>query len=1439
MKFSVRKNFFRLLLGLSLVLLHGPAGWAATVDFAALSPAETKLPMGEMRQITFSATNDKAVSLKKYNVKLQFDAGLDLTNLTTTPVADTAKINSKNGSIVLLWQEIPAGTEMKASFDVSCTTVGDYTISARVLKYVDADRNRAAGSCNTATVIARTDFIPPAAPKGIVTRSEGAGGKVSWLPPDDADLSHYKVYRRSAMTSYNETDFFETVLPSYTDLTLPGGETYFYAVRAVDSSGNESLLSDESACAHVFKVLREYDLGVSEVSPQQSAIGDLNGDGKTDLVVSFAGKYAKNSRDQINNRVDIFWGGNISSSPDVTLVPYVMAVPTSSYQQYGFAPLLIDLNSDGYDDLLVMNAKANEVYVYEGGPSFSTTPLFTIVGDNWSTDSYGLPPSIADAGDVNGDGFRDVVMGFPNWDQSHDGGTASSYHIGKIIFLFGGPEIINNTLSIKGPLALKGAYTGTSVAGAGDVNGDGFDDVIVGAPKKIDEINVTRKRISYAALFLGGPVITKAASVFTGEYRLFGRAVAAADYDGDGFSDVAVAGDVLNMYFGGPQWDNVEDEVFGISTNTVEEVGDLNLDGFEDLLYKSKIHFGSNDDGVTLFDIGGYPIGTGDFDKDGRKDFVMAGMDATGGERLTIYSLATVAHEPLIKFVSPRNAFETVYTDTFLARGQVLDATAVLTIDGQTLPLLADGSFEYQLELAEGANVVLLEARNSTGHVVTRTVSVNRFVPSPLALQITVPVAGDVINASSVTVTGTISDKSASVVVNDVVASKIIGTDAVTFYATVPLVDGENTITATATDQYGQTARQSVVVTANSTGKVSGTVSDADTGVPLAGASVTVTDSNQNTFTASTDVGGGYLVEGVAEGTCTVVFAKNGYVTVSGAGMVSIGATTTIDGHLTLLPPLSVAITSPADGVVLRESPLAVTGTVSGTAATVSVNGVSVLVAGNLFQASVALSPGGNTITAIAVDGYGQQQTVSVVVTYAVGGTVSGTITDQLTAEPLEGAVVTVTDSLGVTFSAQTDAAGTFLVSGVAEGPFECVVAKVGYYSATLTDIAVAEGVVTVNIALAPLPPVISNIAVNSVNGNSAVITWQTDRPTDSTVEYGVSMDYDLAVTSPDSTTSHQVVLSGLLSGTVYHFRVAAADGLGTISYSDDGTFETWTLFNIRIDSPTANAIIGCPSVMVRGWFSTAVEGGAVVTVNGIPAMVDGGRFAANHVPLAEGDNLVTVIVSDAEGNQGQASVSVSSQIDNGYLLLHTDAEVDMPPFSTHMQVEETDFVFTGQIQLTAMGAGLVDIVGTDEQGFDVDMSVPGFYYFTAEGRDEARNVITDTIAVLVVDPIALDNELLVKWNGMKDALRAGDNETAASFFSERTQGAYLERFIAFASVVDQVLAELDNATLVLEDLWGGKYAIYDLRVTREGHEQSYQLTFVKGDDNVWQIDRY
>ena len=159
-----------------------------------------------------------------------------------------------------------------------------------------------------------------------------------------------------------------------------------------------------------------------------------------------------------------------------------------------------DVNGDGFDDLIIGAPDADRITlrgqlrgVRAGGWLCRQDRAFRSGWNERLPDQRrgGIHTgvSVASAGDVNGDGFDDLIIGATNADPNGTGSGASYVVFGQAGGFAANVELSDldgtNGFQINGEAA--GDYSGLSVASAGDVNGDGFDDLIIGAHERQPE----------------------------------------------------------------------------------------------------------------------------------------------------------------------------------------------------------------------------------------------------------------------------------------------------------------------------------------------------------------------------------------------------------------------------------------------------------------------------------------------------------------------------------------------------------------------------------------------------------------------------------------------------------------------------------------------------------------------------------------------------------------------------------------------------------------------------------------------------------------------------------------------------------------------------------------------------------------------------------------
>ncbi len=325
------------------------------------------------------------------------------------------------------------------------------------------------------------------------------------------------------------------------------------------------------------------------------AAGDVNGDGFDDVIV---GSYYYDSPESNEGKAFVYHGSSIglSGAPDWS------AESDQEGAQLGNAVGTAgDVNGDGFSDVIIGawnydNGQINEgrAYVYHGSSAgLSHTPNFHIESDQGSA---WLGTSVSTAGDINGDGFSDIIVGAPNFDDiATDNGRIFVYYgsaLGLVYVGSMGMSIIEDNLSM-----------GWSVSTAGDVNGDGYSDVIIGMPGWDDVGKVDAGAVYFIPGSSTGLNIAEA-SRFNGDQagaQLGVSVGCAGDVNGDGYSDVVagawlysngqaaegraycVHGSPTGLESVASWWaeGNIPNAGLGFSINAA---GDVNGDGYSDVI---------------------------------------------------------------------------------------------------------------------------------------------------------------------------------------------------------------------------------------------------------------------------------------------------------------------------------------------------------------------------------------------------------------------------------------------------------------------------------------------------------------------------------------------------------------------------------------------------------------------------------------------------------------------------------------------------------------------------------------------------------------------------------------------------------------------------------------------------------------------------------------
>lgn len=343
------------------------------------------------------------------------------------------------------------------------------------------------------------------------------------------------------------------------------------------------------------------------------ASGDVNADGYMDVLVG-------TPKDRYDNfpygSVAVFFGG----AQGIATTPQQLLFVDAQGADFGAAIAhLGDINGDGYADFAVgaprfgttdTGAEAGAVYVFHGSAGGLRTPAaWSTVGPQAQA-QFGY--AVAGGGDYNGDGWTDLAVGAPfhTNDQDDEGR----------VYLFEGSAtgFLTTTVETLEREQAK-AYYGTTVAFIGDANGDGCDDIAIGAPR-YDNIATDEGAVF---VHMGRPLSTSPGdldwsvflpliltsesaglrgwTIYGGQaYALLGSSLYGTDFNQDGFSDLVAgapgydhtadgegaafvfAGSATGLYTA-PLWQGYGGQQSAGFGAAVDGSGDVNGDGFIDL----------------------------------------------------------------------------------------------------------------------------------------------------------------------------------------------------------------------------------------------------------------------------------------------------------------------------------------------------------------------------------------------------------------------------------------------------------------------------------------------------------------------------------------------------------------------------------------------------------------------------------------------------------------------------------------------------------------------------------------------------------------------------------------------------------------------------------------------------------------------------------------
>ena len=316
--------------------------------------------------------------------------------------------------------------------------------------------------------------------------------------------------------------------------------------------------------------------------------GDLNNDGYDDFIhISYNSITGE-------KMFQFFYGSsNPSTQPDliISTETYVNLVPS-----WGG-----DLNGNGYNDIVFTEntdwGDAGDICICFGGEEIDLTPDLILHGEDYAPDPYNLCFGGHNGGyDFNGDGYNDLLAGGSGPDMSYNG---------QVDLFFGGDEMDNIVdFHIQGaPLERFGQYKT-----AGDINGDGYDDLI--ASRRIDpQINDNIK----FEIYLGGPNMDTIMDFELDDTFFYESPInCKGDFNGDGFDDIIISTSIppnynhpyVFIYYGNTTInfsptaliDSLYSNCLYYSNINQDDYDDVIVRSYEDNTHKIDIYYGNNEE---------------------------------------------------------------------------------------------------------------------------------------------------------------------------------------------------------------------------------------------------------------------------------------------------------------------------------------------------------------------------------------------------------------------------------------------------------------------------------------------------------------------------------------------------------------------------------------------------------------------------------------------------------------------------------------------------------------------------------------------------------------------------------------------------------------------------------------------------------------------------
>ncbi len=593
---------------------------------------------------------------------LYLNAGEDTISFTV------ALSNVKNGDFVRMKM---GNTTLSASYPTiasgdSSTTInipktaislsdGSYTLSA-----IGLDR-AGNSSISTNSVVVVIDSTPPS-PTLSPVNDNGSNATDGITTNNLINVGNLEM-GREWQYRINQGNWTQGPMNQTQIVAILGSHTY--QVRQIDLAGNtgvSSLVLDYRVKANGFVINGEAGEVIApddqnkanKVGDQSgwsvSAAGDVNGDGLADVIIGANFQDLGTGFNHRNyGRSYVVFGKADGQSIDLTKIAagtggFAINGTSQPNDQAGYSVSSAgDVNGDGLADVIIATrfwtsyvvlGKTNDTNAIDLSAVANGTGGF-VISNPWWWDAWIPSYAVSGAGDVNGDGLADLIIGSPH----NDTGASDA---GRNYVVFGknnnNAVDLNNVVNGSGGFVINGNgasdYSGWSVSGAGDVNGDGLSDLIIGAPQGGEAGQNNGNGRSYIVFGKNNdtnPINLSAVAKGTGGFVVNGisnidwtgtSVSSAGDVNGDGLADLIIGAPASDPPASDPSEVLLNAGrsfvVFGKTTTNEVNLGSLGSGGF---VINGR---GGTQPGEYPGDFSGYAVSAaGDVNGDGLADIIV------------------------------------------------------------------------------------------------------------------------------------------------------------------------------------------------------------------------------------------------------------------------------------------------------------------------------------------------------------------------------------------------------------------------------------------------------------------------------------------------------------------------------------------------------------------------------------------------------------------------------------------------------------------------------------------------------------------------------------------------------------------------------------------------------------------------------------------------